>query len=768
MKNSYSNYRHRSLVGEETKWQGYWVTSERFYHIPACHQFGHNRLPQFNSEIQNIHTLFRKSFSLNSAEIESAKMFITGDDLYKLYINSCFVGEGPAQSYPFAYNYNCFDVTDLLKSGVNTISVHIYYQGLFNIYLISADNLCGMIAQLEITYKDGSKQIISSDRSWKYTECEAYSPSYIYGYQTQFSEDIDLNKYPYNWRENDFDDSDWNKVFIQAKPFPMEYNLLPQITPTVSHKKIIPTEIKPLKNGYLFDFGKEITGTLGVFLKGDKDQKVEIRFGEELLPDGRVRYELRANCTYKDTITLTGKEDFVEYFDYKGFRYAEILNPPKDFSPNEVYVLCRHYPFPEKPATFNCSDEAMNKIWDICYNAVKVGTQDTYYDCPTRERGGFLGDAFTTSLAHYCVTADSRILKKFLADCITSSRYYPVISGHIPSYNIATNIEYSVLVPMILENYYKITGDKEIIEDVLPAAEGVWDFYSEFLNCDFLLEGLKHSDKAAKEMQVILIDWPQNLRDDYDFDPAITGEGICTSVNMFMYGFLKSMARLYKIIGNNQKADEFTKLSTKLGNAIIEKTYNKESGLFRDTPYSNHSSLHANALPIYFGLDAPGGYNPIIDMLRQKRLNCNAGFAFFVIEGLFKIGEYELACDLLNGKDEHSWYNMVKEGATALMEAWGADQKWNTSLCHPWGAIPIYFYVSRIFGLRAFDPEALTLEISPYICSELDWANLTLPCKFGEISVSFKRNGDRVEYTVCAPEEISITFKGENIDFKRI
>ncbi len=768
MKMAYENYKFRSLVGEKTDWNGYWITSQRFYHIPSCHKYGYNRLPEFNSEIQNIHTLFRKSFVLGENKIKSAKMFITGDDLYKLYINGDFVGEGPAQSYPFSYNYNCFDVTDLLKSGDNTIGVHLYYQGLFNIYLLSADNLCGMAAQLEIDFYDGSSQTIVSDKSWKYTECEAYSFRYMHGYQTVFSEDMDLNKYPSEWRNTDFDETDWERVFIQSRKFPPEYNLVPQVTPTVKHEKKFPVEIKRLDNGYWFDFGEELTGNLSFCIKGEKGDVIELRFGEELNEDGSVRYKLRANCTYSDLVTLSGKEEFVESFDYKGFRYAEILNIPQDINPQEVYVFNRHYPFPENAAYFKSSNEKINKIWDLCYRTVKIGTQDTYYDCPTRERGGFIGDAFLTGLVHLYLTADIRIYKKFLIDCANGSRYFPPLMGHVPSYNISMLIEYACLIPMMLEQYYQFTADKEFVKEMLPVAEGIFDFYEDYLNEDFLLEGLKHADDAAHMMGVILVDWPENLRDNYDFDLSKTGQGICTIASMFFYGFLKSMSGLYRLVGDNERSEELELLYTKIGNAIIEKTYDYKTGLFRDTPDSTHSALHANVMPLYFGLDVPGGHASIVKLISEKRLNCNVAFAYFVIEALYRIGENELASNLLNGEDEHSWYNMVRENASCLMEAWGADQKWNTSLSHPWGSSPIYFYATKIMGIEAAKAGMKHFKISPKICDELDWAEIELPIPLGKICAKMKHTADGIEYTVSAPEDVKLDFEGENIKFSRI
>jgi hypothetical protein len=50
-------------------------------------------------------------------------------------------------------------------------------------------------------------------------------------------------------------------------------------------------------------------------------------------------------------------------------------------------------------------------------------------------------------------------------------------------------------------------------------------------------------------------------------------------------------------------------------------------------------------------------------------------------------GEDELALELAT--NDNAWMNMIKEGATTTFEAWGKDQKWNTSLCHPWATAPL-------------------------------------------------------------------------------
>ena len=40
-------------------------------------------------------------------------------------------------------------------------------------------------------------------------------------------------------------------------------------------------------------------------------------------------------------------------------------------------------------------------------------------------------------------------------------------------------------------------------------------------------------------------------------------------------------------------------------------------------------------------------------------------------------------------KSDGAWLRMLREGATTTFEAWGKEEKWNTSLCHPWATSPV-------------------------------------------------------------------------------
>ena len=59
-------------------------------------------LPLDCSEHRNQHILFRKSFHIDR-DFSFAKIYISADDYYKLYINGRFVAQGPSPSYHFQY-----------------------------------------------------------------------------------------------------------------------------------------------------------------------------------------------------------------------------------------------------------------------------------------------------------------------------------------------------------------------------------------------------------------------------------------------------------------------------------------------------------------------------------------------------------------------------------------------------------------------------------------------------------------------------------------
>ena len=125
---------------------------------------------------------------------------------------------------------------------------------------------------------------------------------------------------------------------------------------------------------------------------------------------------------------------------------------------------------------------------------------------------------------------------------------------------------------------------------------------------------------------------------------------------------------------------------------------------------------------------------------------------YFLLKALAAVKEYGLIYELLLSEDSHSWSNMVREGATTCFEAWGKEQKWNTSLCHPWASAPISVLIEDVIGLQPAAPGWSEISFLPNIPQSLESFSLELSVNTGRIYVEYEKGHIRIQ----APEGIKI------------
>ncbi len=620
-------------------------------------------------EFQNRHILFRKTVSLKGAE--SALLKITADDYYKLYINGRFVTQGPATGYPKSYYYNEIDVTGYLVDGENTFAVHTYYQGLINRVWVSGD----LRQMLWLTLDVNGETALVSDESWLCSEHTGFSPLGTAGYDTSFCECYDSDDKNTFFYKPDFDDSLWKnaKVYKNA-----DYNLIMQPSCQLEIYDIKPQKTSETKDGVFIDFGFEAVGYLKLRAKGSKGDTVIIRMGEELNPDGSVWFDMRCNCVYEDKWILSGNEDELSQFDYKAFRYVELVFP-ETVRINQVFFTIRHYPFSDN-SRYETENGELLKILELCKNTIRFGTQEGFLDCPTREKGQYLGDASVTARAHVAVTGDTTLMKKAIMDFCYSAFICPGLMAVFGSSLMQEIADYSLQLPAQVCFVFSVDNDIEFVKKVEPYITGMLKHFSKNLNSDYLLENVK--DKWN------LVDWPDSFRDGYDFPLSKPiGDGVHNVLNAFWYDFLRCADEIYSLLDM-----PLTGLTQKVKDSFIKYFYNKQTALFCDSPKLNHSSVHSNILPLLFGIcDDDFTKKSIINLIKEKRLDSMGVYmAYFALAGLVKEGEYALAEELAT--DENCWLNMIKEGATTTFEAWGKDKKKNTSLFHPWATAPLIVF----------------------------------------------------------------------------
>ena len=338
---------------------------------PFHKQFGEHALMVQDPALQNRHILYRRKAVLPA--FEKAVLRVSADDYYKLYIGGRFVTMGPAPSYPQNYFYNEIDVTEYVREGENTFALHTLYQGLVNRVWVSGEGRHMMYFDL---YLDG-KQVLVSDTDWLCADHTAYTATGKLGYDTAFLERYDSRAPEVGFAEPDFDDSAWQHAAIFAST---DYVMLRQPTAQLDVYRTQPARVTPVEGGVLLDFGREAVGYLALSVKGLAGDVVRVRCAEELDGQGRARYAMRCNCTYEEQWVLSGGRDTLDQFDYKAFRYAEVLLPA-GAKLLDAAMIVRHYPCVER-AEYPTENAALTRVLRLCADTVKHGVQEVFPDCP--------------------------------------------------------------------------------------------------------------------------------------------------------------------------------------------------------------------------------------------------------------------------------------------------------------------------------------------------------------------------------------------------
>lgn len=610
---------------------------------------------------------------------KQAKMLLSADDYYKLYINGTYVCEGPAPGYPSSYYVNEVDVTPFLKKGKNTIALDVYYQGLINRVWVSGDLRQGFICELSV---DG-KTLLRSDENWHYICPSSRTQGEIYGYDTQATERIDLRSEPKNWKNNDFDDSVWPRCAARTTA---DYKFIPQEIPVPKAQVLTPQLLRRDENRELYDFGREIVGVPVVKVSGTEAGEVLIRCAEELGEDGRALFRTRCGCIYEDSIVLNGETNEVETYDYKGFRYIEV-EAGEGAQVLSVSARAIAQPYDENAFRFKTDEKALADIIELTRYTLVTAVQHGFVDCPTREKGQYSGDLIVAGTAYSYVTGDTKVLKKALLDWGRSAFINKALMSEFPCSLHQQIADYSLLYPYALLKYYELSGDRELLMQGRETAERMMDVFASYERADGLIENVSCAWN--------LIDWPVNLRDDYNY-PTETpcADGCHNVINALYIGAKLTMDKIREILGIREKSTAAESI-VRFNEVFLD----RDTGLYVDAEGSSHSALHSNMYPAFFGFVEAGSRQSVGDFLVNKGLSCGVWAAFFALKALCAMGRYDAAFSLMTGSAPHSWGNMLRDGATTLFEAWGKEDKWNTSLCHPWAAAPVIVLIEDILGI---------------------------------------------------------------------
>ncbi len=719
-------------------WKASWITDE--------HDINYEPSP-----------LFRKNFTINK-DIESARCYISGLGYHELFFNGQKTGNNVLEpgftDYSKRVLYSTYDISNRIKQGENSIGVQLgngWYNEqtptVWNFHEAPWRNRPRMICEIHVSYADGSKDIILSDESWK-TSTGALLFDNIHVGIT-----FDARMEQPGWNATGFDDSGWKTARLTECPaLQMEAMKMPAISIS---ELITPVSVtKKDDKTYIFDMGINFAGVCLLKINGSKGSTITLRHAEMLDKEGNIdqrninmhlRPRNNREIIQTDVYILKGEgtEEYLPQFTYHGFRYVEVtLSEPMNIDKNTLTGVIMHSGV-EKTGSFECSNELINNIHEICNRSYLSNLFGIPTDCPTREKNGWMADGFMVQEAGM-FTYDSRnIYAKWVKDMIDTQEENGNVAGIAPtSWKWNSNWAGPIwdaaifIVPSLL---YQYTGDVETMREVYPTAERY----------------LKYIETTEDERGLI----NHGLGDWLFYKAQTPVDFMATSFVYYDYIIMAQMAELTS--RNKNEADRYREKADVLKKRINDHFFDPQT-----ISYSNKTQL-SYALPLYFNI-VPGEYRERLAENLRKTMEENDysldfGFigSMMVPDALSETGNTDAAFRMATKTSMPSWGYWIKEtGATSLYETWDVTRRiGDASLNHPsMGAISAWMY-KYLAGINT-DPTAPAFEkivIKPSFVRELDWVKASVGSQQGRISSEWKREGDKVTLSITIPATCSAT-----------
>ncbi|MEM7655659.1 MAG: family 78 glycoside hydrolase catalytic domain [Bacteroidota bacterium] len=536
--------------------------------------------------------------------------------------------------------------------------------------------------------------------------------------------------------------------------------------------RIRPNELTLNESGaYFVDFGKAAFANLELTYRARKAHTLTVRIGEQLAdgsinrdPQGHIRYAevqlpvRRGTHTYVlplEPDKRNTKPVAVQLPDtfpvLLPFRYAEIEGVRGALLPSSITQLAYHSYWEDDQSYFTCSDEVLNQVWDLCRYSIKATTFAGLYVDGDRERIPYEADAYLNQLSHYTTDREYAIARQTIEYFMQHPTWPTEWQQHVAlmfyqDYRYTGNLE-------LVERYYEPLKHKTLIG--LETESGLISTESPNHN-GILMQQLGFADTTERLKDIV--DWPpaqkdtgwklateEGERDGFVFRP------FNTVINSLYYQNLKIMAEFAALLDKTEEALDFEARAARVKQAIHEQMYVAEGGYYRDGIGTEHGSVHANMMPLAFGIVPEEHQAKVAAYVKTRGMGCSVYGSQYLLEGLFEAGEAQYALDLMRATSDRSWWNMIQIGSTISLEAWDMKYKPNADWNHAWGATPANIIPRYLWGIQPQEAGFGTIRISPQL-ADLSYSTIQVPTQHGPVNASFQRiNGRLSRYSLELP-----------------
>lgn len=484
----------------------------------------------------------------------------------------------------------------------------------------------------------------------------------------------------------------------------------PEIFPFAYERKYsVKKEIRD--DGVLYDFGIESFGLLNISYSYPQEE-VRVYYGESLEEatdiDNTIVFEF-----------LMGSKEY--RLRPRAFRYVFI----KCKNPDEISVDMDYEFLPlEKKGNFKCDRELFNTIYEACAYTFHLNCREVHLDGIKRDRWAWAGDTYQSN----------RINSYLFGDEAVDRRSALAFAGNeLFVQHLNTITDYSLLWIIGLYEYYLRYENIEYMRRIFEKALLLMDFCEKRLDENGFIIG--------KEGDWIFIDWTSG-------EATIDRQGPISAEQMLLVGAYRSMTKLGEILGVDIR--KYADKEACLIKRINDFYWNDELGAFIDSYQSgkNHITRHANIFAVMYDIATPLQTEKIIkNVLNNDKIPqiTTPYFEGYELDVFGKTKNFEA----IEKKLTSYWGGMIELGAKTIWEEFypqmqGIEhyamygKKYGKSLCHAWGASPVYLFGRYYLGVYPTSAGYSTFRVEPNL-GGLGEIKGTVPVNGGTVSVELNK-----------------------------
>ena len=471
-----------------------------------------------------------------------------------------------------------------------------------------------------------------------------------------------------------------------------------------------PVAQESIGEGMLYDFGREtfgyvrLSGLVGV---------AHLYYGES-----REEALDKDHCETLDIVSPH------QELGSKAFRYVYVKTADNSHY-DSLSMDYEYAPYDESHSgTFACSDKLLNKIWEVGAYTMDLTTREFFLDGIKRDRWTWSGDAIQSYLMNYYLRFDTECVKR----TIRQLRGKDPVTAHIN-----TIMDYTFYWFKSILDYYQYTGDLTFISEMYPKMCTLMDYVLERTNSDGLVEG-----KADDWIFVDWVDFPMHKRGVLAFEQIL---------------FYKALMTMHTCATLLHQTDPYQQLAENVIGKTRQLLWDDDRQAWEHAIEEGEINHQITKFPNMFAIlydivDDATKRNIVDSVMENNKIDpiTTPYMRFYELEALCMMGRQTQVLQEIR----NYWGGMLREGATSFWEKYIPSEQgtehlamygrpYGKSLCHAWGASPVYLLGRYFLGIQPTQPGYATWEARPNL-ADLEWMEGRVPTPNGIIHIRMERH----------------------------